>query len=109
MAVLGTIQAYVRPVLGWRRFSVRKTGVFSCALPTTTIRSVPQKRERYSWTTSSVRCRFVKVMSGMLSFLTNQYSGTGGEHHFGAPSQKVGIVAFRCLAGVSVSSIQAII
>ena len=42
--MLRTIQGYVCPVSGLRRFSVRKTGVFSCALPTKTIPSFPLKR-----------------------------------------------------------------
>ena len=72
MAVLRTIQGYVWPVSGFRRFSVRKTGVFSWALPTTTIPSVPLKRERYSWVTSSLRWPLVKVIRGICSSLTKR-------------------------------------
>src|SRR4029077_17693653 len=72
MAVVRTIQGYVLPVWGLRRFSVRKTGVFSWALPTTTIPSDLLKRDRYSWVTSSLRCPLVNVIKGTCSRLTKR-------------------------------------
>ena len=41
-------------------------------LPTTTIPSVPLKRDRYSWVTSSLRWPLVKVIMGICSSLTKQ-------------------------------------
>src|ERR1700694_125657 len=46
MAVDLTIQGYFWPVFGLVRFSVRKTGVFSWALPTKSTPSLPTKRLR---------------------------------------------------------------
>src|SRR4029077_6605889 len=72
MAVVRTIQGYVLPDSGLRRFSVRKTAVFSWALPTTTIPSDLLKRDRYSWVTSSLRCPLVNVIKGICSRLTKR-------------------------------------
>ena len=55
---------------GLRRFSVRKTGVFSCALPTKTIPSLPWNCAWYSLATSSLRCPLAKVIIGICSCST---------------------------------------
>jgi len=53
-------------------------GVFSCALPTTTIPSVPLKRDRYCWVMLSLRCPLVKVIRGDL-FLFDEAVDRGNE------------------------------
>src|SRR3984893_10877217 len=65
MAVDLTIQGYFWPVRGLVRFSVRKTGVFSWALPTKRMPSVPWNWARYSRATSSLRCPLAKVSRGI--------------------------------------------
>src|SRR4029077_10197453 len=72
MAVVRTIQGYVLPDSGLRRFSVRKTAVFSWALPTTMIPSDLLKRDRYSWVTSSLRWPLVNVIKGICSRLAKR-------------------------------------
>src|SRR5262252_3752498 len=47
MAVERTIQGYFLPVVGFVRFSVRKTGVFSCARPTKSTPSFSLNAARY--------------------------------------------------------------
>jgi len=55
MAVERTIQGYFLPVVGFVRFSVRKTGVFSCARPTKRTPSFSLNAARYLAATSSLR------------------------------------------------------
>ena len=57
---------------GLRRFSVRKTGVFSWALPTKTIPSVPWNWARYSLATSSLRWPLANVIRGICSCSTKR-------------------------------------
>jgi len=64
MAVERTIQGYVFPVCGCRRFSVRNTVAFSWALPMNSTPSSSVKRARYAAATSSLRCPRSKVNSG---------------------------------------------
>src|SRR5512135_218741 len=67
MDVRRPIQGYFRPVSGLRRFSVPKTGVFSWALPTKTIPSVPEERAWCSLAMSSLRCPLANVIRGICS------------------------------------------
>ena len=60
-----TIQGYFLPVSGLVRFSVRKTGTFSWALPINNTPSRARKRVRYSAATSSLRCSLSKGNNGM--------------------------------------------
>jgi hypothetical protein len=65
MAVDLTIHGYLCPVSGLVRFSVRKTGVFSWALPTKRMPSVPWNLARYLRAMSSLRYPLAKVISGI--------------------------------------------
>ena len=60
---------------GLRRFSVRKTGVFSCALPTKTIPSLPWNRAWYSLAMSSLRCPLANVIRGICSCVDEVLDG----------------------------------
>src|SRR5262249_47916847 len=71
MAVERTIQGYFLPVVGLVRFSVRKTGVFSWALPTKSTPSFPGNAARYSAARSSLRCPLANASSGTWCCRTN--------------------------------------
>src|SRR5918992_6220962 len=65
MAVERMSQGYFCPVWRLVRFSVRKTGVFSWALPTKRMPSVPSNLARYSRAMSSLRCPLANLISGI--------------------------------------------
>jgi len=68
MAVPWTIQGYRWPVAGLVRFSVRKTRVFSWALPMNTTPSRAVNRARCTAITSSFRCLGAKETRGTCSW-----------------------------------------
>jgi len=71
IAVERTSHGYDWPVLGLRRFSVRKTVAFSCALPTNSTPSGAGNRARWAAITSSFRWPFSNVISGTWCSATN--------------------------------------
>ena len=97
---------------GLRRFSVRKTGVFSWALPTKRIPSLPWKWARYSAATSSLRWPLAKVISGICSCSTKRstaamkalligcHEGRGGEGLTAVEAEEGGDAAFGLQSGL---------
>ena len=67
----------------------------SLALPTTTIPSVPLKRDRYSWVTSSLRWPLVKVIRGICSCLTKRSTAAMNDLLMGFMSAEEAKVAPR--------------